>query len=361
MNDTETTVDGVVSDAPVLEVDGLSTVFETPDGTVRAVDDVSLSVRPGEIVGLVGESGSGKSVTAKSILGLIPTPPGRIEGSVRFQGEDLVAASPARLRQMRGDRIAMIFQDPMTSLNPLMTVGRQITEMIRAHRDVSDAEARKRAAQLLDEVRITRPTERLSAYPHELSGGMNQRVMIAMALANDPALLIADEPTTALDVTVQAEILDLLVDLRDRTGMALLFITHDFGVVSELCDTVLVMYAGRIVERSPTDSVFDEPLHPYTRRLIDCVPRLGQPERSIDAIGGLPPRLTGHPWSACAFADRCDVVEDRCRTTPVELVDVAPGRASRCLLTTEKAAGAPAGAMAGATADTATNATGSRP
>jgi peptide/nickel transport system permease protein len=316
---------------PLLRVRGLRTYFESDGRVFKAVDGVDLDVFAGESVGVVGESGCGKTAMAMSLLRLIPTPPGRIVGgSVHFEQTDLVTAGEDELRRLRGNRIAYIFQDPMTSLNPVLPVGAQLVEVMRAHRPIDRAAARSRAIELLDAVRIPAAPSRLRQFPHELSGGMRQRVGIAMALANDPALLIADEPTTALDVTVQAEIIALLAELRETRGMSMLFITHDFGVVTELCDRVIVMYAGRVVEESPIDTVFAQPRHPYTRRLIGCVPRLGETTGQLDAIPGMPPALDDLPVG-CAFAPRCDVVEDRCRRAAVDLTAVGPRQRARCV------------------------------
>lgn len=315
----------------LLSVRDLRTHFTVEGETFRAVDGIDLDIARGEAVALVGESGSGKTVTAMSVLQLIPDPPGRIVGgSVRLDGEDLVTASAARLRSVRGGRIACVFQDPQTTLNPVLRVGHQIVEMLRAHGDLSRTQARERARELLEAVRIPDPERRLDEFPHQLSGGMRQRIVIAMALANDPDLLIADEPTTALDVTVQAEILDLLIELRERTGMALLFITHDLGVVAELCDRVVVMYAGRVVEEADTATLFADPKHPYTRQLIGCTPTLGSGRRPLTTIPGLPPALNDLP-SGCAFAPRCDVAEERCHAAPVALEAVAGDHRVRCL------------------------------
>jgi peptide/nickel transport system permease protein len=316
---------------PMLSLRDLHTHFTVEGEIYRAVDGLDLDIAPGEAVALVGESGSGKTVTAMSILQLIPDPPGRIVGgSVRLDGEELLGSSAARLREVRGGRIACVFQDPQTTLNPVLKVGAQIVEMIRAHSDASRPEARKRALELLQAVHILNAQRVLDEYPHQLSGGMRQRVVIAMALANNPDLLIADEPTTALDVTVQAEILDLLMDLRERMGMALLFITHDLGVVAELCDRVVVMYAGRAVEEAPTRELFANPQHPYTRQLIACTPRLGGGRRDLATIPGLPPALNNLS-PGCAFAPRCDVAQQRCRETTVDIVEVATQHSARCL------------------------------
>jgi peptide/nickel transport system permease protein len=315
----------------LLSLRDLQTHFTVEGETFRAVDGLDLEIAPGEAVALVGESGSGKTVTAMSILQLIPNPPGRIVGgSIRLDGEELLSASPARLREVRGGRIACVFQDPQTTLNPVLKIGAQIVEMLRAHSDISRSAARQRALELLEAVHIRDAQQRLDEYPHQLSGGMRQRVVIAMALANNPDLLIADEPTTALDVTVQAEILDLLVDLRERMGMALLFITHDLGVVAELCDRVVVMYAGRVVEQADTQTLFANPQHPYTRQLIGCTPRLGAGRHNLATIPGLPPALNNLP-PGCAFAPRCDVAQQRCHEAPVDLLEVASGHSARCV------------------------------
>jgi peptide/nickel transport system permease protein len=315
----------------ILSVRNLQTHFLLNDERYKAADDVSFDLHAGECLGIVGESGSGKSVTALSLLGLVPTPPGCIVGgSIQYRGRELLGLPLHELQELRGNRIAFIFQDPLGTLNPLMTVGEQIAETIRRHQGSTHAEALARTTNLMDRVRIPDPRNRASAYPHELSGGQRQRVGIAMALANNPDIIIADEPTTALDVTIQAEVLKLLQDLRREHGMALLFITHDFGVVSELCDRVMVMYAGRIVETGRTEEVLRDPRHPYTRRLMACVPVLGHPERALDAIPGLPPPVNRLP-PGCHFADRCDRVIDQCRIGSIRLEDLGPGRSSRCI------------------------------
>jgi peptide/nickel transport system permease protein len=325
------TVPPAPSNDAVLTVQGLRTEFHLGSRIYKAVGGVDLALAPGECLGLVGESGSGKSVTALSLLRLVPTPPGVITGGrVTIEGADQLAAGPDALRRLRGGRVAYVFQDPLTTLHPLFTVGDQIVEAVRAHQPVSRAEAEARALTLLEKVRIPSAKARFSAYPHELSGGMRQRVCIAMALANDPDLIVADEPTTALDVTVQAQVLKLLRDLSRERGSAVLFITHDFGVVSELCDRVAVMYAGRIVEIGPSDDVLDAPAHPYTGKLIDCVPVLGQPERRMEAIDGLPPSVDWLP-EGCVFAERCDRVQADCRRGDLPLDPLGTGRAVRCL------------------------------
>jgi peptide/nickel transport system permease protein len=314
----------------VLALQDLQTEFRVRDRVYRAVGGVSLSVAPGECLGIIGESGSGKSVTALSITGLVASPPGVITGgAVRFNGEDLIGAPYRRLRQVRGDRIAYIFQDPLATLHPLIRVGDQLVEAIQVHHSISTHEARTRALDLLRSVRIPNVESRVDSYPHEMSGGMRQRVGIAMALANDPDVIIADEPTTALDVTVQAQILSLLNDLRRERGLAIVFITHDFGVVAQLCDRVAVMYAGRIVEEGVTDRVLDNPAHPYTARLIACVPELGEGKRRLEAIPGLPPPVNDLP-PGCAFAPRCDRARDECRAGEIPLFREG-SRAFRCL------------------------------
>ncbi|WP_120633743.1 dipeptide/oligopeptide/nickel ABC transporter permease/ATP-binding protein [Ruegeria sp. EL01] len=313
----------------LLAIQDLQTQFHVGDRVYRAVGGVSLSVKAGECLGVIGESGSGKSVTALSVMGLVASPPGVITGgAVRFQGEDLIGASYESLRQKRGDRVAYIFQDPLSTLHPLYRVGRQLSEAIQSHHDIPTAETQARAVQLLRDVRIPNAEARVDNYPHELSGGMRQRVGIAMALANEPDVIIADEPTTALDVTVQAQILSLLDDLQRERGLAIIFITHDFGVVAQLCDRIAVMYAGRIVEEGPTPSVLEAPAHPYTKRLIACVPELGGGQRALAAIPGLPPLVDDLP-PGCAFASRCEKAQETCRTGEVMLKGDA-SRAVRC-------------------------------
>ncbi len=316
-------------DKSLLRIDGLRTEFRMGRRTAVAVGGVDLALAPGECVGLIGESGCGKSVAALSVMGLVASPPGVIAGgAVRLDGEDLVGAPYRRLRALRGNRVAYIFQDPLSTLHPLYTVGDQLAEAIRVHHPVSRGEAHARAVKLLEDVRIPNPASRAGAFPHELSGGMRQRVGIAMALANDPDIIIADEPTTALDVTVQAQVLKLLADLGRSRGLAILFITHDFGVVAQLCDRVAVMYAGRIVEEGPTAAVLTAPAHPYTARLIACVPELGGGRRRLEAIPGLPPAADDLP-DGCAFAPRCAKVRPDCREGDVALEGTA--RKVRCL------------------------------
>jgi len=297
----------------LLDVSDLRVRFETYHGTVRAVDGVSFSLDEGETLGLVGESGSGKSVTNLGIMGLVPSPPGVVEaGHILLDGRDLVQMSEAQLRGVRGNEVAMIFQDPMTSLNPLLTVERQLTEVLELHRNMTRAEARRAAARGLDEVGIPDPERRLDQYPHELSGGMRQRVMIAMGLLCEPKLLLADEPTTALDVTIQAQILELMKDLQERRGTAIILVTHDLGVVAGMADRVHVMYAGRLVETGPIGPLFKDPRHPYTRGLLQSVPRLtGDPDAALDSIPGQPPDLADLP-PGCAFAPRCSFATPAC-------------------------------------------------
>ena len=315
----------------VLDVQEMRTEFHIGGSIYKAVGGVDLYMRQGECVGLVGESGSGKSVTAMSLMGLVPTPPGRIAGGAAWlENEDLFAASDERIRQLRGGDVSHVFQDPLSTLHPLFTVGDQLIEAIQAHQPVSKEEARGKAAALLESVRIPNAGERLKAFPHELSGGMRQRISIAMALANDAKVIIADEPTTALDVTVQAQILELMNGLRKERDTAILFITHDFGVVSAICDRVAVMYAGRIVETGTTEEILERPAHPYTAKLIECVPVLGEPNRRLDAIEGRPPVVNNLP-DGCAFADRCPFVQDDCRKGDIAMTALGEERGVRCL------------------------------
>ena len=305
----------------LLEVENLQTHFGTPDGVVRAVEGVSFHVDAGETLGIVGESGCGKSVTAMSILRLIQEPPGKIAGAIRFEGRNLLEVSEAEMRDIRGNAISMIFQEPMTSLNPVLTVGKQIGETLRLHQGLSPRDAEKRAIEMLVLVGIPAPQRRVREYPHQLSGGMRQRVMIAMALACNPKLLIADEPTTALDVTIQAQILDLMRDLKSRLGSAIMLITHDLGVVAEMCQRVVVMYAGRKVEEGPVEEIFARPLHPYTRGLLGSVPKLGSSlveggRAKLAEIPGLVPSLRQR-IIGCPFAGRCPMATELCsRVTP---------------------------------------------
>jgi oligopeptide/dipeptide ABC transporter ATP-binding protein len=323
------------SPGPILDVRGLMTSFHTRDGVVRAVDGIDFHVDRGEILGLVGESGCGKSVTSMSIMRL-NAKPGRIEGGqVMFDGKDLLTFSPDQMRAIRGDRISMIFQQPQSSLNPVWDVGRQIGEVLEIHRNMKRKAARDRALELLRMVGIPDPQRRLASFPHELSGGMAQRVMIAMALACEPELLIADEPTTALDVTIQAQILDLIRELREQTGTAVILITHDLGVVAEMCDRVAVMYAGEIVEQADAVTLFREPLHPYTRGLIDSIPVVGEVRERLAVIPGNVPNLIDLP-AACRFAPRCVTreVEHVPYSTEVHpaLLTASPDHEVRCWL-----------------------------
>jgi peptide/nickel transport system ATP-binding protein len=315
--------------ASLLEVRGLRTEFATDGGTLAAVDGVSFSLEPGRTLGLVGESGCGKSVTALSIMGLVASPPGRIAaGEVLFEGEDLLRATPARMRDVRGDRISMIFQEPMTSLNPAFTIGDQIVEGILRHRAIAPAEARRQAIEMLERVRMPSPERRFDDFPHRLSGGMRQRAMIAMALALRPRLLVADEPTTALDVTIQAQILELMRMLRDETGTAIILITHDLGVVAELAQDVAVMYAGRIVEMAPVEALFAEPQHPYTIGLLGSIPRLHREQARLPAIEGQVPDPRAMP-PGCRFAPRCPFRTAKCAEDPV-LAPLAVRHAAAC-------------------------------
>ncbi|MDR3531088.1 MAG: ABC transporter ATP-binding protein [Rhodopila sp.] len=289
----------------LLDVRDLTTSFQTGGGEVTAIENVSFSLEKGEILGIVGESGSGKSVTALAIMGLLPRPPARVlGGSVRFEGQDLLTLSDRSMQRLRGPGIAMVFQEPMTSLNPVFTIGEQIMETIRAHESLSQKDSFARAVEMLEKVGIPAATTRMSDYPHQLSGGQRQRVMLAIALVCRPRLLIADEPTTALDVTIQAQILELLMDLRDEFGMAIIMITHNMGVIAETADRVLVMYAGRVVEQAPVGRLFDHPLHPYTRGLLSCVPTLDQDQDRLIAIPGSLPEPSRRP-SGCRFSARC--------------------------------------------------------
>ena len=320
--------------APLLEVEGLKTYFFTRDGVVRAVDGVSFSVERRETLAIVGESGCGKSVTSLSILRLIASPPGRtVGGQVLFEGADLLALQEGEMRKIRGDAISMIFQEPMTSLNPVLTIGRQIAEVLELHRGLSKEDAGRRAIEMLKLVHIPEPERRVRQYPHELSGGMRQRVMIAMALACEPRLLIADEPTTALDVTIQAQILDLMRELQARTGAAIVLITHDLGVVAEMAERVVVMYAGRKVEEGPVNALFARPRHPYTRGLLDSTPKLSEGKRAcmsrLSEIAGTVPSLA-EPIIGCAFAPRCAYATARCRSEYPPLEEKLPGHRVAC-------------------------------
>ncbi len=317
--------------SPLLRVENLRTYFHTRAGVVRAVDDVSFSIDPGETLGIVGESGSGKSVACLSLLRLIPSPPGRIEsGRAQFVDVDLLRCDEDDLRRIRGDRIAMIFQDPMTSLNPYMRVGDQVIEPLIIHRKTSWDQARQRGIEALRAVGIQDAERRMRTYPHEFSGGMRQRVMIATALITKPALLIADEPTTALDVTVQAQILELIRKMQRELGTAVIFVTHDIGIVSGFCDRVFVMYAGRIVESASTAQIFYEPRHPYNQALQKSIPALHEKAEALYTIPGSPPDLS-MPIPGCPFAPRCEHAQEKCTTSTIALKEVAPGHFSACL------------------------------
>ncbi|MBM2577087.1 ABC transporter ATP-binding protein [Jannaschia sp. Os4] len=318
-------------DRSVLEVRDLNTVFRTRGGEVHAVNSVSFDVERGELLGVVGESGSGKSVTMMSLIGLLPMPPAEIRsGEVLLDGEDLLKVSPKRLREVRGGEVGFVFQDPMTSLNPVFPVGFQIAEPLRRHMGMTKAQARERSVELLELVGIPGARGRLDDYPHQFSGGMRQRVMIAIALACEPKLLIADEPTTALDVTIQAQILELVHDLRDRLGMSIVWITHDLGVIAQIADRVLVMYGGQVVEKAPVKPLFNDPRHPYTRALLKTIPSVtGARQPKLETIEGQPPILGAAP-SACPFRDRCPLAFDRChRENPAREV-VAPRHDVAC-------------------------------
>ncbi|MCX7377058.1 MAG: ABC transporter ATP-binding protein [Alphaproteobacteria bacterium] len=319
----------------LLEVRNLTTAFQTERGEVTAVEDVSFDVAEGEILGIVGESGSGKSVTALTIMGLLPQPPARIAaGSIRFAGDELTTMPERRMEAIRGSGISMVFQEPMTSLNPVFTIGEQIMETLRAHERLSQREQYARAVSMLDKVGIPSAAKRMSDYPHQLSGGQRQRVMIAMALACNPKLLIADEPTTALDVTIQAQVLDLLMDLRDELGMAIIVITHNMGVIAETADRVLVMYAGRIVEQASVVELFEQPRHPYTRGLLSCVPTLEQEAERLVAIPGSLPEPARRP-PGCRFAPRCRFRVEECRSAIPPLVEEQHGHFVACIRTGE--------------------------
>ena len=323
--------------APVLEVTDLRVSFRTDDGVVRAVDGVSYAVRPGEVLGVVGESGCGKSVTNLAVMGLLAKPAGRVDGgSVRFEGRELLGLPEREMRKVRGNRIAMIFQDPMTSLNPFLSVEEQLAEVGVLHLGLTRPQAVARAVELLARVGISDPARRIRAYPHEFSGGMRQRVMIAMALLCDPAVLIADEPTTALDVTIQAQILDLLRELQRERGMAVVLVTHDLGVVAGVADRVVVMYAGQVVEEAPTPALFARPSHPYTSALLRSVPRVaGDAHARLAPIEGMPPRLD-RELVGCRFAPRCALVRDACRAGAPPLVAAGAGRLRRCVVPVEE-------------------------
>ncbi|MBT3163230.1 ABC transporter ATP-binding protein [Streptomyces sp. Vc74B-19] len=314
----------------LLEVRDLHVEFRTRDGVAKAVNGVSYGVDEGETLAVLGESGSGKSVTAQAIMGILDVPPGRITGGeVVFQGRDLLRLKEEERRRIRGAEMAMIFQDALSALNPVLTVGDQLGEMFTVHRGMSRKDARAKAVELMDRVRIPGARERVRQYPHQFSGGMRQRIMIAMALALEPALIIADEPTTALDVTVQAQVMELLAELQREYRMGLILITHDLGVVADVADRIAVMYAGRIVESAPVHDIYKAPAHPYTRGLLDSIPRLDDKGRELYAIKGLPPNLTRIP-PGCPFHPRCPLARDVCTTDDPPLYEVSGTRGSAC-------------------------------
>ena len=324
----------------LLDVQNLNVAFATEEGLVQAVDEVSFDLHAGEVLAVVGESGSGKSVTAMTLMGLTRSPNARFAGSAKLRELDLIAATAEQLRAVRGEEIAMIFQDPMTSLNPVHRIGRQIVEQIQAHRDVSDAEARDQVVGLLERVGIPRARERADAYPHEFSGGMRQRVMIALALSCDPAVLIADEPTTALDVTIQAQILEVLKQMRQESNTGIILVTHDLGVVADIADRIAVMYAGRIVEQGTTDEIFYNPQHPYTWGLLGSITRVDRPRPArLPSISGLPPSLINTP-QGCHFRPRCPHAHDACLIKPAleARVPGGTGHTDRCVLSPEQKA-----------------------
>jgi peptide/nickel transport system ATP-binding protein len=314
---------------PLLAVDNLKTTFRTRRGMLTAVDRISFTLHPGEVMGLVGESGSGKSITSRSIMGLVPQPPGKVEGSIQLNGKEILGQPGNAWQRIRGEQIAMVFQDPMTSLNPVYPIGEQVMEALRFHKKLDQKNAQEYTVDLFMRVGLPAPKERLGVYPHQLSGGMRQRVMIAMAIACGPRLLIADEPTTALDVTIQAQILDLLRTLNNDTGMALLLITHDLGIVAELCQNVMVMYAGRIMEKTSVANLFEQPLHPYTLGLIQSRPEIDRPRERLQPIPGSPPDLIHIP-SGCPFHPRCRWSQPLCEREAPELQEYTRQHWSAC-------------------------------
>ncbi|TMR08963.1 ABC transporter ATP-binding protein [Nonomuraea turkmeniaca] len=322
--------EGGHGDHPLLAVDNLHVEFRTRAGVVRAVNGVSYTVNPGETLAVLGESGSGKSVTAQAIMGILDMPPAVIpKGEIRFRGTDLLKLSEEARTQVRGQRIAMIFQDALSALNPVFTVGWQISEMFRVHRGMSKSDGMKKAVELMDRVRIPAARQRVNDYPHQFSGGMRQRIMIAMSIALDPEVLIADEPTTALDVTVQAQIMELLADLQRESQMGLILITHDLGVVADVADKIAVMYAGRIVENAPVHDIYRAPAHPYTKGLLESIPRVDLKGQDLYAIKGLPPNLLELP-TGCAFHPRCPYRQDNCVTDSPPLYQISGWRGSAC-------------------------------
>ena len=333
--DTAGGIEATAAREPLLDIRGLKTHFRTEDGMVHAVDGVDVRIHRGETVGIVGESGCGKTVTAMSVLKLIPMPPGEIVGGqILWRGRDLVPLEPAQMQKIRSKEIAIVFQEPMTSLNPVYTIGAQIAEVLRLHENLSRGAAIEKTVEMLRLVNIPNPERRVHDYPHQFSGGMRQRVMIAMALSCDPKLLIADEPTTALDVTIQAQILDLLNDLKERLGMAVMLITHAMGVVAETCQRVVVMYAGKVVEEAPVGELFAKPLHPYTQGLIRSIPRIDTAavqKQRLETIAGMVPSLL-EPAEGCRFAARCKFARDECVQATPPLREVAPGHKVACVL-----------------------------
>ncbi|GHB19895.1 ABC transporter ATP-binding protein [Streptomyces xanthochromogenes] len=314
----------------LLEVRDLQVEFKTRDGVAKAVNGVNYSVEAGETLAVLGESGSGKSVTAQAVMGILDMPPGRIAGGeILFQGRDLLKLKEDERRKIRGSEMAMIFQDALSSLNPVLSVGEQLSEMFTVHRGMSRKDGKAKAVELMDRVRIPAAKERVGQYPHQFSGGMRQRIMIAMAMALEPSLIIADEPTTALDVTVQAQVMDLLAELQRELNMGLILITHDLGVVADVADKIAAMYAGRIVEQAPVHEIYKAPAHPYTKGLLESIPRLDQKGQELYAIKGLPPNLMHIP-PGCAFNPRCPMAQDICRSEVPPLFDVAPDRQSAC-------------------------------
>ncbi len=321
------------TEAPLLEVKGLKTGFNIDGQIYHAVDGVSFSVKSRQIVGIVGESGCGKSVMSMSVMKLLPVGVGEItDGEVVFQGNNIENLSESEMNKIRGKDVSMIFQEPMTALNPVFTIGFQLAEVLLNHFDISKQDARERCISLLQSVGISRPEKIVDEYPHQLSGGMRQRVMIAMAIACQPKLLIADEPTTALDVTVQAQILDLLKEIQEKNDMSVILITHDLGVVAEMCDEVIVMYAGKIVERTDVDTLFYNPKHPYTKMLLNSIPKMEEVEETLGSIEGIVPSLKNMPKVGCRFAERCPVATDECKRITPELAEVASGHEVSCLL-----------------------------
>lgn len=322
----------MTANTPILKVEELQTTFFTDDGEIPAVDNVNFHVNEGEIIGIVGESGCGKSVTSLSVMGLVPSPPGKVTGGkILFKDEDLTKATEKRMREIRGNEIAMIFQEPMTSLNPVFTIGNQLVEAIRIHKKNTKAQAKQDAIRIMELVGLPRADELMNEYPHQLSGGMRQRVMIAMAMACDPQVLIADEPTTALDVTIQAQILKLMKQLNKELNTAVILITHDLGVVAETCERLIVMYSGKVVEEGSVQDIFKDPQHPYTKGLIQSVPDMRFKKQKLYSIPGSVPK-PGSIKHGCRFAARCEYAFDRCLTETPELYQTAPGHTSRCFL-----------------------------